>query len=262
MFWAGMPRPTDSAPCGSRSTSSTLRPCSTSAAPRLIVDVVLPTPPFWLHMAMIRAGPCEDSGAGIGKLGIGRPVGPRPPAASPSRPSPESTSCAWSVWSVTIAPFSGLLGFHRPVTAFPPIIARHGPRLREVSRRVANRSTRPTLYAPDDHAFRSDHALRSGVSSRGSAHGVVPGSAGGGLTDAEGAGMGGGVDLAQMVGADPGVDLRRRHRSVAEQLLHHADVGAALEQVGRERVPHRVRRHVRAQPGPSRGLLEHGPRTL
>src|SRR3954467_3171123 len=66
--WEGTPRPTDSAPCGSRSTSSTLRPCSTSAAPRLMVDVVLPTPPFWLHMAMIRAGPCELIGFGSGSL--------------------------------------------------------------------------------------------------------------------------------------------------------------------------------------------------
>jgi hypothetical protein len=51
------PRPTDSAPCGSKSTSRTRRPYSASAAPRLMVDVVLPTPPFWLHIAMIFAGP-------------------------------------------------------------------------------------------------------------------------------------------------------------------------------------------------------------
>ena len=55
------PRPTDSAPCGSKSTSSTLRPYSASAAPRLIVVVVLPTPPFWLASAMIRAGPCRSA---------------------------------------------------------------------------------------------------------------------------------------------------------------------------------------------------------
>mgnify|MGYP003694575425 CR=1 FL=1 len=34
------PRPTDSEPCGSKSTSSTCRPSSASAAPRLIVVVV------------------------------------------------------------------------------------------------------------------------------------------------------------------------------------------------------------------------------
>ena len=30
------------------------------------MDVVLPTPPFWLHMASTVAGPCEVSGAGTG----------------------------------------------------------------------------------------------------------------------------------------------------------------------------------------------------
>ena len=67
MFWAGTPSPTDSAPCGSRSMSSTSRPYSTSAAPRLMVDVVLPTPPFWLHIAMIWAGPCSVSGSRLGE---------------------------------------------------------------------------------------------------------------------------------------------------------------------------------------------------
>ena len=38
------PRPTDRAPCGSKSSSSTRRPSSASAAPRLIVVVVLPDP--------------------------------------------------------------------------------------------------------------------------------------------------------------------------------------------------------------------------
>ena len=70
------PRPTDSEPCGSKSTSSTLRPSSASEAPRLIVDVVLPTPPFWLHIEITRALPCRVSGVGSGKCGIGRPVGP------------------------------------------------------------------------------------------------------------------------------------------------------------------------------------------
>ena len=36
---------------------------------------------------------------------------------------------------------------------------------------------------------------------------------------------------------------------MAEQLLHHADVGAAVEQVGRERVPQRVRGDVPGDPG-------------
>src|SRR3954469_2170081 len=76
-----MPKPTDSAPCGSKSTSSTLRPYSASAAPRLIVVVVLPTPPFWLHIEMTRALPWVTRGVGSGISGIGRPVGPSTPGA-------------------------------------------------------------------------------------------------------------------------------------------------------------------------------------
>src|SRR6266704_425934 len=78
------PRPTDSAPCGSKSTSRTRRPYSASAAPRLIVLVVLPTPPFWFAIAMIRAGPCRSSGIGCG---IGRrcvnAVGSAGPSSAP-----------------------------------------------------------------------------------------------------------------------------------------------------------------------------------
>src|SRR3954463_7914253 len=70
------PRPTESDPCGSKSTSSTLRPNSASDAPRLIVVVVLPTPPFWLHIEMIRALPWIEIGRGSGSSGHGRPVGP------------------------------------------------------------------------------------------------------------------------------------------------------------------------------------------
>src|SRR6476469_6780177 len=70
------PRPTDSEPWGSKSTSSTLRPYSASEAPRLIVVVVLPTPPFWLHIDMTRAWVAPVTGLGSGMTGIGRPVGP------------------------------------------------------------------------------------------------------------------------------------------------------------------------------------------
>src|SRR5690349_5070167 len=75
-----MPRPTDRAPWGSKSTSRTRRPNWASAAPRLIVVVVLPTPPFWLQTATTRAGPCLNSGSGSGNTGSGRPVGPMVPA--------------------------------------------------------------------------------------------------------------------------------------------------------------------------------------
>src|SRR4051794_8432962 len=71
------PSPTESDPCGSKSTSRTLRPYSASAAPRLIVVVVLPTPPFWLHIAIVRALPWIPIGRGSGSSGQGRPVGPR-----------------------------------------------------------------------------------------------------------------------------------------------------------------------------------------
>ena len=39
-------------------------PVSASAAPRLIAEVVFPTPPFWLHSAITRAGPCRSRGGG------------------------------------------------------------------------------------------------------------------------------------------------------------------------------------------------------
>src|SRR6476619_8518177 len=76
-----MPRPADNAPCGSRSTSSTRRPYSANAAPRLMVDVVLPTPPFWLHSASTIAGPWLATGAGSGsRPRIARSAGDDDPA--------------------------------------------------------------------------------------------------------------------------------------------------------------------------------------
>src|SRR5580704_18491519 len=75
-----MPSPTERAPCGSKSTRRTRRPTSARAAPRLIVVVVLPTPPFWLQTATVRAGPCSISGSGSGKRENGLPVGPSCPA--------------------------------------------------------------------------------------------------------------------------------------------------------------------------------------
>src|SRR4051794_22686904 len=88
------PRPTDSEPWGSKSTSSTLRPYSASEAPRLIVVVVLPTPPFWLHIEITRAWPCSVTGRGSGRSGIGRPVGPS--LASAGGRSKGRASATWS----------------------------------------------------------------------------------------------------------------------------------------------------------------------
>ena len=59
----------------------------------------------------------------------------------------------------------------------------------------------------------------------------------------------GGLEAA---GRDVRVDLGRRQALVAEQLLDDAQVGAAVEQVRRERVPERVRRDAVREPGPAR----------
>ncbi len=48
------PQPMVALPCGSRSMSSTRRCVAASEAARLTAVVVLPTPPFWLAMAMMR----------------------------------------------------------------------------------------------------------------------------------------------------------------------------------------------------------------
>src|SRR5262249_16769443 len=50
-----MPRPVEALPCGSRSTISTRSPMAASAVPRLIPVVALPTPPFWLAIAITRS---------------------------------------------------------------------------------------------------------------------------------------------------------------------------------------------------------------
>jgi hypothetical protein len=64
------------------------RPYSASAAPRLMVVVVLPTPPFWLHMAMTRAGPWEASGRGreVRQHPARRPDAPSEPGLGPINP--------------------------------------------------------------------------------------------------------------------------------------------------------------------------------
>jgi len=49
------PLPMVALPCESRSTSSTRRGAAARAAARFTAVVVLPTPPFWLAMAMMRA---------------------------------------------------------------------------------------------------------------------------------------------------------------------------------------------------------------
>src|SRR5215211_6975540 len=53
--------------------------------------------------------------------------------------------------------------------------------------------------------------------------------------------MGSVIDAAEPPAVDVGIHLRCRERAVAEQLLDHAQVGAALEQMGRECVPEAMR---------------------
>src|SRR5437867_2902388 len=61
------------------------------------------------------------------------------------------------------------------------------------------------------------------------------------------------VDAPQPLCIDVAVHLRRRERAVAEQLLDRAQVGAALEQVRRERVAEAMR--VRGE-APQRRRIE------
>ena len=65
-------------------------------------------------------------------------------------------------------------------------------------------------------------------------------------------GVGAVVDTAEALRVDVAVDLRRREGRVAEQLLDHAQVGAALEQVRRERVAQPMR--VGGQAAKRRGV--------
>src|SRR5580704_18232131 len=57
-----MPSPVLALPWGSRSISSTRFSIAASAVARLIAVVVLPTPPFWFAIAMMR-GRCAAGGA-------------------------------------------------------------------------------------------------------------------------------------------------------------------------------------------------------
>src|SRR3954453_11826116 len=237
MFWAGTPSPTDRAPCGSRSISRTFRPHSTSAAPRLIVDVVLPTPPFWLHIAMTRAGPCSVSGFGSGSGRWRARAGSSREAAAPIS---GSVSCGRATAGAASARVA--LGLSPP------------PRAR--SRSTSGAVSRPARSG-------NWEVTDSGLAPQGGTPHVVEGCQHWGPLEPKplvkaanmydrrvadswrlvpGPRVAGGVDLAQPVDGDQCVDLRRRHRGVAEQFLHHADVGTAVEQVRGEGVPQGVRR--------------------
>src|SRR6478609_11022465 len=69
-----------------------------------MVEVVLPTPPFWLTMAITRAGPWEDSGAGSGNSRWGRPVGPITASSrSSSVPSRVAEPCSLLTYLSTLS---------------------------------------------------------------------------------------------------------------------------------------------------------------
>src|SRR2546423_3745075 len=57
----------------------------------------------------------------------------------------------------------------------------------------------------------------------------------------------------------PSVGLRRAYARVPEELLDGAQIGSALEQVGGERVPERVRRDTRSSRRPPRGEPQPAP---
>ena len=97
---------------------------------------------------------------------------------------------------------------------------------------------------------------------RGSGRRGLAGPAGSRAAHGLGAGVGLAVARLQPLGGDVGVDLRGRGRGVAEDLLHAAQVGAALEQVRGGGVPDRVRARVprRGRRGPA-GLPRLGGRS-
>ena len=51
----GKPRLLVMVPCGSASINKTFLPCRAMPMPILMVDIVLPTPPFWFAMAITSA---------------------------------------------------------------------------------------------------------------------------------------------------------------------------------------------------------------
>src|SRR5262245_4087971 len=94
-----MPRPVLALPCGSRSTTRTRRPQAASAVARLIVVVVLPTPPFWLASARMRV-----TGTDVAML-----------SASCTRDLPNAEDCAGWIG-----------GARQALDAHPPSILRRG----------------------------------------------------------------------------------------------------------------------------------------
>src|SRR3954468_23637478 len=236
MFCAGIPRPTDSAPWGSRSMSSTLRPYSTRAAPRLMVDVVLPTPPFWLHIAMMRAGPCSVRGFGSGRgrcrarAGSCREAAPISGPLSCGRATAEAASARVAMGLVASTSC--------PIPVVPGAVSRPARSVDEDARECGGASQGGTPVAVSTWRRMPTNEVAAAESAPMSAKNPFEAMSG------ASAWVTGCVHLAQSVDRDQGVHLRGRHRGVAEQLLDHPDVGPAVEQVGGEGVPQGVRGYL------------------
>src|SRR5690349_16419421 len=77
-----MPMPVEAFPWGSRSTTRTWWPASASAAPRLTAVVLLPTPPFWLAIAITLARPVVATTSAPGPSSGSMASTDAPPGAS------------------------------------------------------------------------------------------------------------------------------------------------------------------------------------
>src|SRR3954463_8580488 len=80
-----MPSPVLALPCGSRSMTRMRCPAAASAVARLTAVVVLPTPPFWLAIAIMRAR--RDTTRGRLSLAPLTPLTPRRPGQAQDDPA-------------------------------------------------------------------------------------------------------------------------------------------------------------------------------
>ena len=201
-----------------------------------MVVVVLPTPPFWLAIAMIRAGPCRSVGIGSG---IGRRMVYADGSDGPSSAPRSSPACSARSVEVQASAWSVL-----PTMCFLAALPLCSPRSRGFVPVAAR------LYATRRRSGPACHRP-GGVSG-----GRPPYRKAVGRPAHAGPGVRGRVDLTQPLHRDQRVYLGGGDAGVPQQLLHHPHVGAAVEQVGGVRVPQRVGRDrlgAPPQPGARRG---------
>src|SRR6185369_14678576 len=70
------------------------------------------------------------------------------------------------------------------------------------------------------------------------------------------------IDLTDALTRDVGIQLRRADARMSEQFLNDAQVGAALQEVGRERMAEGVRAHPGAEARRGRSAFHDRPRLL